>query len=127
MKPAAVLVTVLAATRISRLVTTDTLGKWMVRDPAERWANEHEIRALTDEAFTDEDAADYDTDNPITWQKRLVSGLECPYCFGAWAGGAVLLGNVLAPHIPVVRHVWPFMLKALALSYVVGHVSAHLD
>jgi hypothetical protein len=125
--PATVIVTILAVARISRLVTTDTLGKWTIRDPAERWANEHEIQAIMAESFEDPEHSDYDEADPISWQKRLVTGLSCPHCFGAWAGGAVLLGNTIAPHIPVVRHVWPFMLKALALSYLVGHISERID
>lgn len=122
MRLATVTLVTLSSMRLTRLVTTDSLGDWCIRRPAEAWANDHEVQAIVEG-----EPDDYDETDPISWQKRLVSGLGCPHCLSFHAAWLILLGNVLAPRIPVVRQVWPFMLKALAVSAVVGHVNARID
>ena len=101
------LVAVLATLRLTRLSTTDSLGEWLVREPAQRWA--------------------YSKGGMEGRRWKLVSGLECPYCIGFWAGVLVLSTLWLAggPQDPAAW--WLYGAGAFALSWVVGHVSAWLD
>lgn len=129
-----ILIKALATARLTRFITTDTLPEWLVIGRIRRWGDGHE-RALF-QWMTDvkdrrllatsevRDAAvlclrEYEYEAPITWQARLASGLECPFCVGFWVGAAVLL----LPDNRLTR----WLLGALALNYVVGHVSSQLD
>lgn len=99
-----------AALRVSRLLTTDDLGLWAVREPAFRWAG-------------------YDpTYQPgHDHRQRLVSGLECPFCVGYWVGVGVLASLALARHTGSSHTAWRFVAAGLTLNYVVGHVSSRID
>lgn len=87
----------LATARLIRLVTTDQLGDALIVQPAKRWA--------------------ISRDDPRAIE--LVDGLECPACVGFWLGWLVLL----LPKNRVTRS----LLRALALNYVVLHVSSRID
>lgn len=97
-------VKLLATLRLTRLVTTDSLGERLLQQPAERWANAH---------------SPVNSNGDLPWRMELVSGLYCPYCVGFWIGLAVLV-------LPDVRPV-RLLLRGLALNYVVGHVAEELD
>ena len=55
----------------------------------------------------------------VGWRNELVSGLECPFCIGFWVGLIVLA----LPDNRLVR----WVLRGLALNYVVAHVSSRID
>lgn len=137
----------LATLRVTRFVTTDTLGDWLIRTPLGRWAAYHEDLTrnarrqaivemyaahpvLTDRSRRYLEAKADELDDPeawVSWQGRLVSGLYCPHCVGFWIGAlAVVLTVVLLP-LPVIGLIWTVLLAIFALSYLVGHMSARLD
>ena len=110
--------------RVTRLLTTDALGQWLVGQPARRWAR-----------GKDPDAWEPDPDDPGAlqpsgrmWRTRLVSALSCPFCVGTHVGFAVLASRALAERGgPRTLAAWRAVAGGLALNYVVGHVSARLD
>ena len=126
----------LATARLSRFVTSDKLGDWMIVRPAKDWAIRHEGQgveiiesgrlasghpALVEERPTGEPDEDHG------WRSKLVAGLECPFCVGFWIGAGVLAADAALPERGVARRLYDFGTTALALNYVVGHVSAKLD
>ncbi len=115
-RASSVAVTALAVARLIRLVTTDDLGGWAVRDPAYRWAgydpDGYELRTGGGAVL-----------NPPDWKAKLVSGLECPWCVGYWLGVVVLTFDAAAPR----SRLWRFTKAGLALNYVVAQVSSRLD
>lgn len=137
MTPARILVAALVALRLTRFVTSDYLGEWTIAGPAKRWAWRHDKPApgLSSETVL---ASDPNLPRNVNeaaatpfghwgWRSKLVKGLDCPFCVGFWLGVLVLLAELVAPRIPVVRHLWRFAAGALALNYVTGHVSARID
>lgn len=110
-----------ASLRLTRFITSDTLGEWVLVGRLRRWADEHEARHLAARGETPSE--DHE---PETWQARAVSGLDCPFCVGFWLGAAALASW------PAVRNTrlqgpWRFVAGALTLNYLAGHISARLD
>jgi len=101
----AVIVTA-ATLRLTRLVVVDDVGRWWIKEPAERWVERGEMPAWTAEG------------EPLTKRAKLVTGLDCPFCVGFWIGAVVLAGH----RLPGARVV----LLPLALNEVVGHLAARL-
>lgn len=95
-----------ATLRLIRLVTADDLGEWWIRQPAYQAALRHAVRA-----------------GESPWWDKYRAGLDCPHCCGFWIGTAVLASHAVAGK----TRSWRFAAAALTLSYVAGHVSAHLD
>jgi hypothetical protein len=106
----------LGTLRLTRLITTDDIGWWTVREPAYRWAR-------------------YDPDEGVvdTTARKLVSGLECPHCVGFWVGCSLLLTLALTggpghdQGASAAHTLWEYVTGVFALSYLVGHISARLD
>ena len=118
-------VAALATARLTRFFTSDKLGEWLIVGRVKRWAAQIES-PVTPPALGEVDP--YPTPEPRWgWRSKLVSGLDCPYCVGMWIGLLVLIGQTIAPRIPVVRTLWKFTIGALALNYLVGHVSSRID
>lgn len=69
----------------------------------------------------------YSEKDPYTWQAKVVSGLECPYCASYWVGAGVLLSGLLVQRHPVARSIWRFVTGTLALNYLAAHTSSRLD
>lgn len=116
---------------MTRFFTTDTLGGWLVTDPAQKWAQRHEAPAreqtqmvggrLERVAVPDEFSPDHG------WRSKLVSGLDCPYCVGTWVGFAAIGSYLIARRRPATLAVWRFLAAGLGMNYVVGHVSSRID
>ena len=94
--------------RVSRLVTTDDLGLWYVRQPAYRWASAHH-------------------DDDSSWRARLYSGLDCPWCVGFWIGVANTAGWLIARRTPALADLWRFGAGVLALNYVAATLDGRLN
>ncbi len=101
----------LATARLTRFVTTDSLGEWLIRKPAYRWAK-------YDPEYAPEEG---------NRRQEIVSGLDCPYCVGTWVGYSVLASWGLARHNKNTHRAWRFVAGGLALNYVIGHVSSRID
>jgi hypothetical protein len=115
MHPARALLIVLAAARLTRLITEDVLGEWVVRRPVRTRAITRETEALTARTLTPEA---YNDIAPITAWGKADSLLGCRWCIGFWLGVAVLLGEALTARGPLraLRPAWTFALAALALN-----------
>lgn len=98
-----------AAARLSRIVTTDTIGE-IVRGPSQRWAAGHEH-----------------AESPPGWRTHLVGGLQCPFCVGFWLGLGVIGSYAVVRDKPKALAAWRFLAAGLSMNYVVGHVSSRLD
>lgn len=126
----------LAAMRLSRFITTDKLGDWLIVRPAQEWAIRHEgegvevvetyIAASGEELPSKyERTGEPDEDNG--WRSKLVTGLECPFCAGFWAGAALIAADMALPREGAARAVFTWGTRALAMNYVAGHISSRLD
>jgi hypothetical protein len=127
--------TVLATARLTRFITTDTLGHWLIVKRLRVWALPgHAIHGWTTgdgkparaEVIVDHvwDGIDPEVEGR---RVKLVSGLDCPFCVGFWIGAGVLLSLAIARAVPPLLPVWRFVMGALSLNYVVGHVSSRID
>jgi hypothetical protein len=95
----------LATLRVSRLVTTDSIGQWWFYGPA--------FKAAT-------------KDGPKWWSK-YIEGLNCPFCIGFWIGCVGVLSLWLVGGPGDAAEWWRYLGGAFALNYLVGHVAKYLD
>ena len=126
----------LATARLSRFLTTDKLGDWLIVRPAKAWAIRHEgeetIVVATEQTASGEEVPTLyertgEPDEENGWRSKLVAGLECPFCAGFWLGAGVLAADAALPERGVARGVFDLGTRALALNYMAGHVSSRLD
>lgn len=104
-------VLLLAAARLSRLIVTDELGRWLLRDPLTGWAERGDgYETVRGHGGTYR--------QPIEgWRTKLVSGLYCPWCVGFWIALAcsLVLHLVGGPGFAPVW--WRVIFGALALNW----------
>ena len=100
-----VLVT-LATLRVTRLVTTDSIGQWWLYAPLYRRAT---------------------STQPTPKWAKYVEGLTCPFCVGFWIGLVMVLVLWLVGGPGDAAVWWRYLVGAFALNYVVGHVAKRLD
>lgn len=110
------LVTTLAAARLTRLVTKDTLGGWLIREPIARAMQNYAQQ--TAQRHQREGKPGHPT-QPWWWKYEV--GLHCKWCVGFWLG----LGTLTAEKAtrgtyarPIIRTIG----GALALNYVTAHL-----
>lgn len=132
--------------RLTRLVTSDTLPQWLLIDRLREWSDtaEHAHRLAWHQTLNrfEEDPDSYDdgaiallarkrsqleSNEPMSWQARLVSGLSCPHCVGFWIGAIVLLGTWFLAPLPLASLAWGLLLGALTLNYLTAHISSRID
>lgn len=123
-KIARAVVVALAAARLTRFVTSDTLGEWLLVGRVKRWAFRREAPGefanISDDPMPTPAAG-------WGWRSKLASGLDCPFCAGFWIGALVLLGEATVARLPIIGPLWRLGVAALALNYAVGHVSKRID
>lgn len=110
------LVTTLAAARLTRFVTKDTLGGWLIREPIAR-AMQNYARAAADK-HTREGRPGHPA--PPWWWKYEV-GLHCKWCVGFWLAAGTLITEKATRGTcarPIIRTIG----GALALNYVTAHL-----
>lgn len=110
------LVTTLAAARLTRFVTRDTLGGWLIREPIARAMQNYAQDALT--KHQREGRPGHPA--PPWWWKYEV-GLHCKWCVGFW----LCLGTITAEKATrntCARPVVATLGGALALNYVTAHL-----
>lgn len=108
-------VLVLAAKRLTRLVTTDWIGEWAIVRPARKWAFDREGPVDVHMAQVMlEDGTLVDPTKGF-WRTKTVSGLDCEWCVGVWAAALVVLP------LPRAIDAWRKpLLNVLAVSQGVG-------
>lgn len=92
---------VLSTLRLSRLVTGDSLSRWLIHVPVRRWAT-------------------------TARRAKLASGLACSFCVGYWAGLAGIVVSYVAGPLGFEPVWWRILFGSLALNYVVGHVASRM-
>jgi len=95
-----------ATMRLTRLIVTDDLGEWWVKEPI--------MRRLFPEGVAPMDKAKN--------IRRLgyFAGLNCPFCCGFWLGAGVLASHAVAKRLGLLR-LWRFAAGALTLNEVAAH------
>lgn len=105
-----------ATMRLTRLVVTDDLGQWWLKDPLDRWIEER--RRLHQRAHPRTLA---NTRAPFApWWLKYRDGLDCPFCVGFWIGAAVLLLQSRG------GKPWRFVAAALTLNEAAAHLGVRL-
>lgn len=134
-----------SAARLTRFFTTDTLGEWLTQ-PAREWSqvreSEQRVRTwatlqeqlqhqdrltLQEQVRHDRLVEEMSEDDPISWQARLISGLDCPFCVGTWVSLVVIGSYALTRRSPQARLAWRVVAGALATNYLTAHVNSRLD
>lgn len=121
--------------RLSRFITSDKLGDWLIVRPAQAWAIRHEGAPTPEPEFvtregvtlTNPNYPGQAVDEDNGWRSKLVTGLECPFCAGFWAGAALIAADMALPREGAARAVFTWGTRALAMNYVAGHISSRLD
>lgn len=109
--------TTLAAARLSRFVTTDDLGQWLIKDPIDAKMDDYQERET--EQATDEDR---DMIEPWWWKYR--SGLDCPWCVGYWAALGLTATDAVLPDKGLARGAFTAVTSALAVNYVAATINS---
>ena len=111
---------VLASARLSRLVITDDLGRWLIHDPIDRAMDRYAERELWAAANVGQEPRE-----PWWWKYR--SGLDCPFCIGFWLSLLVVgLGAAATRREGIGAIAWRAGTGALATNYVASHLGARL-
>ena len=110
------LVTTLAAARLTRFITKDTLGGWLIREPIARAMQNYAHQAA--DKHTREGRPGHPT--PPWWWK-YETGLHCKWCVGFWLAAGTLITEKATRGTcarPIIRTIG----GALALNYVTAHL-----
>lgn len=126
MKPLDLALVLGATARLTRFITTDTLGEWVIDRPLRMWANRSE-RYAAHLSPVDPVLLEGEVDPEAGPRSKAVSGLECPFCVGTWVGYAALASYLLARRRPATLGLWRFLAAGLSLNYAVGHISSRID
>lgn len=97
-----------ATLRLIRLVVSDDLVQWWVKDPLE-----------------DRAKAQMDRTNEIPKWYRYLSGLNCPFCVGTWIGFGVLGVSAMTRDTGLERP-WRFVMSGLTLNEISAHLGLRL-
>ena len=110
-----------ATIRLTRVVTTDDIGDWWIRQPLTKLAGQQH------EKMEHYGTTGCHADCEPAWTKYL-GGLDCPHCVSFHAAYLTLGTYLLARRIgPGALAVWRFGAGALGLSAVAGHLNARID
>lgn len=111
------LVTTLAAARLTRFVTRDTLGGWLIREPIARAMQNYAQAALT--KHQREGRPGHPT-QPWWWKYEV--GLHCKWCVGFWLAAGTLITEKATRNRPCARPLVATLGGVLALNYVTAHL-----
>lgn len=119
-----------AAARLTRFVVVEDLGGWLIREPAQRWADrpcpacQGPTTRETVNMVCQTCGRDYLQDHPTSRRHKLVSGLDCPFCVGTWLHIAAQASTALLPASGRLRSVWRVVAAGLTASYLLAHLGA---
>lgn len=124
-----------AATRLTRFVVTEDLGGWVIRHPAQRWADPGRALANRRDDLIAAGVDPAELRMPeyappgsrggggwLSWKTRLVSGLDCPFCVGTWLHIAAQASTAILPRTGPLRTGWRVLAGGLTASYVAAHL-----
>ena len=95
-----------ATMRLTRLVVTDDIGEWWIKEPLTTWIHTH--KHMTD--------AEHQT------FEKYFEGLNCPFCCGFWIGAGVLASHSIAKRAGMLG-AWRFVASAFTLNEVAAHAN----
>lgn len=98
---------VLVTLRLTRLVTTDSLGQWWLYAPLYK-------RTVA-------------KPGPTSRWAKYIDGLTCPFCVGFWIGAVAALSLYLVGGAGDAADWWRWVAGIFALNYIVGHIASWLD
>ena len=119
-----------ATARITRFVTVDKLGEWLIARRVRDWGGLHErewVEAHLDPEGVREVMEDPEGWEPQSWQRRLSMVVDCGHCVSMWAGLGALAAVAVSRQAGLAGRLVRWVLTGLGVSYVVGHVWARLD
>jgi hypothetical protein len=119
-----------ATARITRFVTVDKLGEWLIARRVRDWGGVHErewLEAHLDPEGVREVMEDPEGWEPQSWQRRLSMVVDCGHCVSMWAGLGALAAVAVSRQAGLAGRLVRWVLTGLGVSYVVGHVWARLD
>lgn len=99
--------------RLTRLVTTDDLGRWWFTDRVYAAAKRTDRKRMA-------------ARRSLIWE-RYADGLYCPYCVGFWIGVSMILVLALVGGPGDAAEPWRWIAAPFALNVLVGHLNARLD
>lgn len=111
------LVTTLAAARLTRFVTRDTLGGWLIREPIARAMQNYAQSAA--ERHQREGRPGH-PQQPWWWKYEV--GLHCKWCVGFWACLGTITAEKATRNRPCASLLVATLGGALALNYVTAHL-----
>lgn len=111
------LVTTLAAARLTRFVTRDTLGGWLIREPIARAMQNYAQQ--TAQRHQREGKPGHPT-QPWWWKYEV--GLHCKWCVGFWICLGTIATEKVTRNRPCARPIVRTLGGALALNYVTAHL-----
>lgn len=98
-----------ASLRLTRLVVSDKIGQWWVKDPIDKAMDRYAERNPSVE--------------PWWWKYR--DGLDCPWCVGFWLGAGTLASYKLAKGTRA-ESLWRLAAGALTLNEIATHLGSRL-
>lgn len=114
-----------ATARLTRFVTTDSLGEWWIKEPIDRAMNDYAERASQQARFGSGARDGSEVQEPWWWKYR--EGLDCPWCVGFWIGAGVLVAERATRKHRVSRETFRLAAGALALNLVTAPIVAGLE
>jgi hypothetical protein len=116
--------------RLTRLVVSDDLGQWWLKDPLDRWLHAHPPSSPWEDAERSGPLEDMrrvagGESHRMRWA-RYAEGADCPHCVSFHAAYLSLGSYLLARRLHLLP-AWRFAAGTMSLSAVVGHVSARID
>ena len=109
-----------ASARLSRLVITDDIGRWWVKEPVDRAMDAYAEREIWASANVGQEPQ-------VPWWWKYRSGLDCPFCIGFWLSLLVVgLGAAATRREGIGAIAWRAGTGALATNYVASHLGSRL-
>lgn len=109
--PLTALAVTLVSARLTRLVTTDKLGQWLIQEPVAKAMDNYADRLFSESA---------DPKQPWWWKYQ--QGLTCPWCVGFWA----TLGTVAVERTTRKSRLRP-LVEVLGAALATNYLSASLE